>query len=170
MLDWQFRQSDSTRRDLMKKLTSLALALIVPVVTFGLGSVSATEDKGTTTETYKSSKPATVLPGLGQGMITANYHSSKPADAFYADDLIGTNVKSRVGESDIGEINDLIIDKDGQVVAVIVDVGGFLGMGSKSVAIDWQAVERTVDRDGKHVLHVNATEQTLKDTPEYRRD
>ena len=82
----------------------------------------------------------------------------------------GTTVKSRVGEKDIGEINDLIIDKDGQVVAVIVDVGGFLGMGSKSVAIDWQAVERTVDRDGKHVLHVNATEQTLKDTPEYRRD
>lgn len=139
----------------MKKLTSLALALIVPAVTFGLGSVSATE-RGTTSE--------------GRGMTTETYHSSKPANAFYADDLIGTDVKSRVGEKDIGKINDLILDKDGQVVAVIVDVGGFLGMGAKSVAIDWQAVERTVDADGKHVLHVNATEQTLKDTPEYKRD
>jgi sporulation protein YlmC with PRC-barrel domain len=169
MLDWQFRQLHSQRRDPMKKLTSLALTLIVPVVTFGLGSVSAAE-KDTTTETYKSSKPATALPAAGQGMTTANYHSSKPANAFYADDLIGVNVKSRVGEKDIGEINDLIIDKDGQVVAAIVDVGGFLGIAQKSVAIDWKAVERTVDKDGKHVLHVNATEQTLKDTPEYQRD
>ncbi len=132
----------------MKKLTSLALALIVPVVTFGLASVSAAE-KDTTTETYTT---------------------SKPADAFYVDDLIGTNVKSLVGEKDLGEINDLIIDKDGQIVAAIVDVGGFLGMGQKSVAIDWKAVERTVDKDGKHVLHVNATEQSLNDTPEYQRD
>jgi sporulation protein YlmC with PRC-barrel domain len=169
MLDWQFRQLHSQRRDPMKKLTSLALTLIVPVVTFGLGSVSAAE-KDRTTETYKSSQPATALPAAGRGMTTETYHSSKPANAFYADDLIGTDVKSRVGEKDIGKINDLILDKDGQVVAVIVDVGGFLGMGSKSVAIDWQAVERTVDADGKHVLHVNATEQTLKDTPEYKRD
>jgi hypothetical protein len=166
MLDWQFRQSDSIRRDLMKKLTSLALALIVPAVTFGLGSVSATE-RGTTTEGRGTT---TTLPAAERGMTPANYHSSKPADAFYADDLIGTTVKSRVGEKDIGNINDLIIDKDGQIVAVIVDVGGFLGMGAKSVAIDWKAVERTHDKDGNHVLHVNATEQTLKDTPEYRRD
>ncbi|MEY6432899.1 PRC-barrel domain-containing protein [Thioalkalicoccus limnaeus] len=138
----------------MRKLTSLALALLVPAFAFGLGSVSAAE-------TDRSSKSDTAFE---------TYQSGKPADAFYADDVIGSNLKSRVGDKDIGSINDLIMDKDGRVVAAIVDVGGFLGMGQKSVALDWQSVEATVDEDGNHVFHVNATEDTLKNTPEHKRD
>ena len=132
----------------MNKLTSLTLALLVPVVALGLGSASAAETDS----------------------ITQTEWSKKPIDSFYSDDLIGTSLTSRVGEKEIGEINELIINKNGQIVAAIVDVGGFLGMGQKSVAIDWQAMDHTVDMDGHHVLHVNATEQTLKNTPEYQRD
>lgn len=47
---------------------------------------------------------------------------------------------------DIGEISDLVIGEDGMVKAVLVDIGGFLGMGEKSVAVSMN--ELSIIRDG----------------------
>ena len=55
-------------------------------------------------------------------------------------DLRGTRVYGSNNES-IGDISDLLIDKQGQVVAAIVGVGGFLGIGQKDVAVPFQALE-----------------------------
>ena len=57
-----------------------------------------------------------------------------------ASDLTGTNVYGARGE-DIGEINEVILSRDGKVVAVVVGVGGFLGIGEKDVAIPFNAIE-----------------------------
>lgn len=55
-------------------------------------------------------------------------------------DLTGTTVYG-VKNENIGEIDDVVLDREGRVVAVIVGVGGFLGIGEKSVAIPFQALE-----------------------------
>lgn len=55
-------------------------------------------------------------------------------------DLRGTTIYGANNEN-IGEIDDVLIDRQGQVVAVIVGVGGFLGIGEKDVAIPFQALE-----------------------------
>jgi hypothetical protein len=55
-------------------------------------------------------------------------------------DLRGTRVYGANNES-IGDISDLLLDRQGQVVAAIVGVGGFLGIGQKDVAVPFQALE-----------------------------
>ncbi|WP_166802289.1 PRC-barrel domain-containing protein [Microvirga pakistanensis] len=57
-----------------------------------------------------------------------------------ASDLIGTRVVSTNNES-IGDINDVIVDRNGQVMAVVVGVGGFLGIGEKDVAVPFKSLE-----------------------------
>ena len=55
-------------------------------------------------------------------------------------DLRGSNVYGMNNES-IGDVKDLVIDRDGRVAAVIIGVGGFLGIGEKDVAVPYQALQ-----------------------------
>ncbi len=64
------------------------------------------------------------------------------------------------------EIGDLIIDQDGQVVAVVVNVGGFLGMGEKDVAIDWNKVKMSGNADDRD-LRVDMTREELETASEF---
>jgi sporulation protein YlmC with PRC-barrel domain len=62
------------------------------------------------------------------------------ANQMMASDLIGTRVVSANNES-IGDINDVIVDRNGQVMAAVVGVGGFLGIGEKDVAVPFNSLE-----------------------------
>ena len=57
-----------------------------------------------------------------------------------ASKLIGTTVVSANNES-IGDVNDVILDRNGQVMAVVVGVGGFLGIGEKDVAVPFASLD-----------------------------
>ena len=81
-----------------------------------------------------------------------------------ASKLIGTAVRNPAGET-IGDINEILLDKSGKVAAVVVGVGGFLGMGEREVALAFESIRMTRDKDGKDVLTVNATKDTLKTAP-----
>ncbi len=63
-----------------------------------------------------------------------------------ADRVEDQNVYGADGK-EIGEIEDVLLNADGTVAAVVVEVGGFLGIGEKDVLVDWSALEIT--RDGK---------------------
>ncbi|MBB4041484.1 sporulation protein YlmC with PRC-barrel domain [Microvirga flocculans] len=67
------------------------------------------------------------------------------ADQMMASDLIGTRVISANNES-IGDINDVILGRDGRVMAAVVGVGGFLGIGEKDVAVPFSALEFLTDQ------------------------
>jgi len=74
---------------------------------------------------------------------------------------------SQTGES-IGEINDLIIGDDGRVKAVIVGVGGFLGMGEKNVAIAYDDLKWTSNGGNQTpTAYVMASKDTLKSAPTF---
>jgi sporulation protein YlmC with PRC-barrel domain len=69
----------------------------------------------------------------------------------------------------IGEIEDVLVDKSGKITAVIISVGGFLGMDTKDVAAPFEAVHPTM-KDNKWWLTMNASKETLKSAPGYRYD
>ena len=69
----------------------------------------------------------------------------------------------------IGEIEDVLVDKSGKITAVIISVGGFLGMDTKDVAAPFDAVHPTM-KDNKWWLTMNASKETLKSAPGYRYD
>ncbi|MBR2513609.1 MAG: PRC-barrel domain-containing protein [Halomonas sp.] len=129
--------------------------LMVPAFMFAATAVNANEH----TETATTSMEATYL-------------TSQPQGTFHADSLMGNDVKSSVeDDEDIGTISDLIINEDGQIQAVVVGVGGFLGMGEKDIAIEWDSLELTKDHDDEeYVIRVNASQDALEDAEEYERD
>lgn len=69
-----------------------------------------------------------------------------PSNGMSVSDLMDADVKTS-NDEDVGSVNDLIIDEDGQIVAIVIGVGGFLGMGEKDVAIGWDDVTRSNDSD-----------------------
>jgi sporulation protein YlmC with PRC-barrel domain len=84
-----------------------------------------------------------------------------------ANDYIGKTVYDQAGNN-IGEVNDLIVSGDGNVEAVILGVGGFLGIGEKDVAVNTQAVQMVQDGDTQRLV-VQATKETLEAAPSYDR-
>jgi sporulation protein YlmC with PRC-barrel domain len=66
---------------------------------------------------------------------------------FLASDLIGTRVVGQNNES-IGDVNDVVMGRDGKAMAVIVGVGGFLGIGEKDVAIPFEQAQISFDAGG----------------------
>lgn len=81
-----------------------------------------------------------------------------------ADTLVGKNIQNTTGDK-IGDIESVIIDKDGKVAAVIVGVGGFLGMGGHEVAINWSDLEI---RDNGDTIRTSMTKDSLKALPQYK--
>ena len=87
------------------------------------------------------------------------------SNAAHASDIVGKSAYDSNGQS-IGSINDLLIDSQGQVRAAVVDVGGFLGMGQHTVAIDWDQLK--INPSSNRVT-VSMTKDQLKSAPEYKK-
>ena len=82
-------------------------------------------------------------------------------------DLKGTRVYGNDDES-VGEISDLVVSPDGRVNELVLDVGGFLGLGEKPVAVDMRSMQFMRAEDGALRIYIDATEEQLSGLPEYR--
>jgi hypothetical protein len=69
-------------------------------------------------------------------------------------------------ENKIGDIDDLIIDRNGTVATAVIGVGGFLGVGQKDVAIPFSDLKISM-RNGKDWLVLNRTKDELKAAPAF---
>jgi hypothetical protein len=123
--------------------------------------------------------PAT--PPAGQPTAPAS-EEPKPADAAKAkatagtpavvidggaaDTLLGKPVESADGE-DMGRIIDVIVDRNGSTRAAIIDFGGFLGVGSRKIAVDWKALRFPIAEDRKRVV-LEMTRDQVRAAPEYQ--
>jgi sporulation protein YlmC with PRC-barrel domain len=72
-------------------------------------------------------------------------------------------------DAKIGDVDDLLLDKEGRVSAVIIGVGGFLGMGEKDVAVPFNSV-RASEKNDKWYLVLNTTKDALKQAPGFTYD
>ena len=72
---------------------------------------------------------------------------------------------------DIGEIGDMIIGVDGTLDAIVIDVGGFLGIGEKEVAVSWSALQPVYEEDQPDdwIIALRATRDEIEAAPELRR-
>ena len=86
-----------------------------------------------------------------------------------ASELIDQPVFSSAGEDaeNIGNVSDLVFSKDGQITAVVIGVGGFLGIGEKSVAVDFKSLEFTVAADNTERWVVPTTKDALTAAPDF---
>jgi sporulation protein YlmC with PRC-barrel domain len=109
----------------------------------------------------QSDVATTAAPATGEKFL------AQQADTeILASSLIGQTVYSQADEN-LGNINDIVFSKDGGIDAVVVGVGGFLGIGEKSVAIAYSNVQAMPGDDGSVKLVLNTTKEELDAAPGY---
>jgi hypothetical protein len=79
--------------------------------------------------------------------------------------ILGREITNR--EGDTGRVIDVLVDLDGGSGAVVVEFGGFLGIGSRKIAVDWGALRFVREADRNH-LTVDVNRDQIRDTPEYK--
>ena len=80
--------------------------------------------------------------------------------------LIGATVRNENREA-VGKVEDVYVDNSGAIKTVVVSVGGFLGVGSKDVAVKWSDLKFSRD-DRSIVLMTSWTKDSLKAMPDYK--
>jgi len=78
----------------------------------------------------------------------------------------GLTVKNVAGDS-LGSVKDVAINGQGNVSAIVLGIGGFLGIGERAVAVPFEAIQLTNDPDGKQVVLVRATKAQFESAPRY---
>ena len=101
-----------------------------------------------------TSGPAQIFTALPAGTTVTNFYKQNVYDP---------------SDSKIGDVDDMLIDKEGRVPALIIGVGGFLGMGEKNVAIPFSDV-RASEKNNKWYLVLNTTKDALKGAPGFTYD
>lgn len=69
-------------------------------------------------------------------------------------------------DSKIGDVNDMLLDKSGKIDAVIIGVGGLLGVGEKNVAVPFSSL-KVAEKDGSRYLVLETTKEALQTAPGY---
>jgi PRC-barrel domain len=116
-------------------------------------------------------------PSTNQATVTGKTVPEAPAvtedgtPATVIDDrevegVLGKSVRSNADE-DMGQIIDVIVKRDGRVRAAVIDFGGFLGVGSRKIAVDWSALSFPPSGTIDHVI-LNLTRDQVRLAPEYR--
>src|ERR1700753_784804 len=111
---------------------------------------------------------AAVAAFAATSAFAAETMSSLPADSFTVTDYYKHDTYDN-GQNTVGKIDDVLIDKSGKITALIVGVGGFLGMGEKDVALPFAAV-KAEKKNNKWYLTVDETKDTLKSAAGYKYD
>ena len=145
----------------MKKFM-IAVALVTGMA---LASGAAAQSSGTSSPpSGSSSQPAPGTSSSDQSSQSPAQSSSSSAQTGVlvdANSIIGATV--RVQGKDVGKVERLMVDpKDGRVRTVVVQQGGTLGMGGKSVSMPWESVK--VGQDGDKIV-VTAEQQMLEQAP-----
>jgi len=81
--------------------------------------------------------------------------------------ILGREVRSATDEN-MGRIVDVLVDPSGQVRAAIIDFGGFLGVGSRKIAVDWSALHFPPPGKPDAFIALELTRDQVKAAPEYQ--
>lgn len=96
---------------------------------------------------------------------TVSDSSSLQGNTWRASKIVGLNVYNDNNES-VGSINDLLTDKNGNIKAVVIGVGGFLGVGEKNVAVPFSSL-KVAEKNGSRYLVLETTKEALQTAPGY---
>jgi sporulation protein YlmC with PRC-barrel domain len=133
-----------------------------PVETPRSPSPPAAPDSAATPQTPPSSLPADTAPAP-----TNNPPPAIVVDKQEAQTILGKSVRDSAGD-DMGRVIDVVVDRTGQPLAAIIDFGGFLGVGSRKIAVDWRALQFSPTDPKGNTISLSLTRDQVKAAPEYK--
>ena len=83
--------------------------------------------------------------------------------------VLGRDVRSAADEN-MGHILDIIVDRAGVVRAAVIDFGGFLGVGSRKIVVDWSALHFGRVANKSDSITLELTKEQVTAAPEYKED
>lgn len=140
------------------RTAALALALAVSGVALALAQ---------TTPPQPAPTPSPGTPAQPPMQSQQPKWLSPQGEEIRASKLIGSSVRNSAGET-IGDVNDVVLGKDGKVAAVVLGVGGILGLGERQVAVGFESLKLSRDNGGRMIPTLNATKESLKAAPEWK--
>jgi hypothetical protein len=87
--------------------------------------------------------------------------------ASEAHGVLGRDVRGSADE-DMGRIVDVIVDRLGTVRAAVIDFGGFLGVGSRKIVVDWNALHFGRVANKSDSVTLDLTKEQVMAAPEYK--
>jgi hypothetical protein len=114
-------------------------------------------------EPARATNPGGVPAPVG-GSSSATPEPTTLVAAIHSDDLIGASVRNDRNES-IGIVDALLISPDGKVAGIILDVGGFLGVGARQVVVRMNQISMA----GKDLRLNQGSKESLQALPPYQR-
>ena len=129
--------------------------------------VSAPEKQPSPVAPQTASKPDAAAPA--PPVTVAKPPSVTVIDAFDAKGILGRDVRSPASEN-MGRIADVIVDRAGQVRGAVIDFGGFLGVGSRKIVVDWGALHFWNVADKTASITLDLTREQVRAAPEYKDD
>jgi hypothetical protein len=115
---------------------------------------------------------ATTPPSQQEGVPPAMKEPTPPPSvtiigASEAHGVLGREVRSPADE-DMGRIVDVIVDRLGTVRAAVIDFGGFLGVGSRKIVVDWSALHFGRIANKSDSITLELTKEQVIAAPEYK--
>jgi hypothetical protein len=139
------------------KIVGLMTAIAALSLTVAIKAASAANVQAPGQNVPPADHPATA-PDVPPSVTVLKTHE--------VEGILGRQVVSTADEN-MGRIVDVVVEHSGQVRAAIIDFGGFLGVGSRKIAVDWGALHfpPPAQPDGKVTLEL--TRDQVKAAPEY---
>ncbi|MBM7481100.1 hypothetical protein ABIB75_000394 [Bradyrhizobium sp. GM2.2] len=148
----------------------LALGVVIVCGTTLAVSRAAEESPAPSTE---ANAPPTAQPPASSVPVTPKNAAPPPSvtiiGASDAHGVLGRDVLSAANE-DMGRIVDVIVDRSGHVRAAVIDFGGFLGVGSRKIVVDWNALRFGKITNKKDSITLELTKAQVAAAPEYKED
>ncbi len=152
----------------MLKLPSVGVTTLVAALVAALAALPAAAQQADQAATPPPDTSAPAASGAPAGLVTTVNNpnlavaSVKLESGVRASKLIGATVYSEQNER-VGSVDDLVMTGGDKVTVAVVSVGGFLGLGSKLVAVPFDQLKRDAD----HVVLPGATKDTLNAMPNF---
>jgi hypothetical protein len=138
---------------------AILLALTAAVTAVPAAFAENDASKAETPPANSTAPPAPPAPPATPEITVLNKHE--------VEGILGRDVRSTADE-DMGRIVDVLVDRTGQVRAAIIDFGGFLGVGSRKIAVDWNALHfPEPGKPGQRVM-LELTRDQVNTAPEYK--
>ncbi|MCA1434975.1 PRC-barrel domain-containing protein [Bradyrhizobium sp. BRP20] len=154
----------------MRAIGRLILGVSIVAGLTVAGSRAAEEPPASPSE---AKAPANVQPPASTVPVTPKDAAPPPSvtiiGASEAHGVLGRDVRSAAGE-DMGRIVDVIVDRTGHVRAAAIDFGGFLGVGSRKIVVDWNALRFGKIANKKDSITLELTKAQVAAAPEYKED
>ncbi len=163
---------------------SAVVALLAAAPALAVDAAQPANPAATSGQAQPKTAPLPLKPGAAAPAPAAGGQAAAPADTntqvaatdkflsqqqdgqMLASNVMGQTVYDGSGNN-LGSVNDIVLDKDGKMAAVVIGVGGFLGIGQKNVAVSIEAINRTTDENGKLKLVLNASKDEIDQAPAF---